>query len=272
MSYQCPLCCQVLKCNQKQWLCCNNHQFDCAREGYVNLMSVQHKRSMQPGDNLAMIQARRAFLDGGYYQPLKQRVITLLDDILPDGRLTLLDIGCGEGYYTASVADELNQKREVKVYGLDVAKVAIRYAAKRYQNVIFCVASSHRLPFDIASLDAVLRIYAPCKSEELVRVVRSGGIVMTVTPGPRHLYQLKRLIYPQVQLHSVSGEKLEGFNLLASHSLGYGLKLSGEQGVNLLQMTPFAWRASISTRQKITVMREFECETDFVIRIYQKNA
>jgi len=147
MSYQCPLCHQTLTLNDRQWRCPQNHQFDNAKEGYVNLMPVQHKRSKQPGDSPEMMESRRRFLDAGHYQPLRDRVAQKLDEALPAEASTLLDIGCGEGYYTAEVARRLSQQRAIEVYGLDVAKVAIRNAAKRYREVNFCVASSHRLPF-----------------------------------------------------------------------------------------------------------------------------
>ncbi|EEQ07707.1 rRNA (Guanine-N1-)-methyltransferase [Yersinia bercovieri ATCC 43970] len=256
----------------QQWRCSNNHQFDCAKEGYVNLMPVQHKGSKQPGDSPEMMQARRAFLDAGYYQPLQQRVCEILDSALPLDAIMLLDIGCGEGYYTAAVADQLNRQRQISVFGLDVAKVAIRYGAKRYQQVNFCVASSHRLPFASHSLDAVLRIYAPCKASELARTVKPGGIVVTVAPGPRHLYQLKALIYAEVQLHDDTEESLEGFELVSRETLSYEMKLSGKQGFNLLQMTPFAWRAAIETGQELAARRTFICETDFVIALHRRKA
>ncbi|WP_145553208.1 23S rRNA (guanine(745)-N(1))-methyltransferase [Yersinia bercovieri] len=272
MSYQCPLCHQALLPSLQQWRCSNNHQFDCAKEGYVNLMPVQHKGSKQPGDSPEMMQARRAFLDAGYYQPLQQRVCEILDSALPLDATMLLDIGCGEGYYTAAVADQLNRQRQISVFGLDVAKVAIRYGAKRYQQVNFCVASSHRLPFASHSLDAVLRIYAPCKASELARTVKPGGIVVTVAPGPRHLYQLKALIYAEVQLHDDTEESLEGFELVSRETLSYEMKLSGKQGFNLLQMTPFAWRAAIETGQELAARHTFICETDFVIALHRRKA
>lgn len=272
MSYQCPLCHQALLKSSQQWRCSNNHQFDCAKEGYVNLMPVQHKGSKQPGDSPEMMQARRAFLDAGYYQPLQQRICGLLDSALPLDAATLLDIGCGEGYYTAAVADQLNRQRQMSIFGLDVAKVAVRYAAKRYRQVNFCVASSHRLPFANHSLDAVLRIYAPCKAAELARTVKPGGIVVTVAPGPRHLYQLKALIYAQVQLHDDTEESLEGFELVSRETLAYEMVLSGKQGFNLLQMTPFAWRASVETGQELAASQTFTCETDFVIALHRRKA
>lgn len=269
MAYQCPLCHLPLRQNHQQWRCENNHQFDRAKEGYVNLLPVQHKRSKQPGDSAEMMQARRDFLDAGHYQPLQQRVCDLLDQALPAEAQAVLDIGCGEGYYTAALADRLGARRTLTLYGLDVAKVAVRHAAKRYRQVNFCVASSQRLPFEESVLDAVVRIYAPCNAAELARTVKPGGYVLTVAPGPRHLLQLKAAIYSQVQLHVEQDEQLEGFTRVDQQSLGYTLTLTGPEALQLLQMTPFAWRASEETRQALG-SSGLTCETDFVIRLHQR--
>uniref|UniRef100_UPI0036DBB7CB 23S rRNA (guanine(745)-N(1))-methyltransferase n=1 Tax=Photorhabdus sp. RM322S TaxID=3342825 RepID=UPI0036DBB7CB len=270
MSYQCPLCHQPLLLTRQQWRCENNHQFDCAKEGYVNLMPVQYKRSKEPGDSPEMMQSRRAFLDLGCYQPLQQRVLELLEKYLPENTDSLLDIGCGEGYYTAAVEERLNKGGNLNIYGLDVAKIAVRYGAKRYPSVSFCVASSHRLPFADRSLAGVLRIYAPCKVEELARVIKSQGIVLTVTPGPRHLYQLKELIYQNIHLHPSKTEQLAEFELITNESLSYSMKLDGIQACHLLQMTPFAWRATETVKKELADKALFECETDFILRVYQR--
>ena len=217
MSFSCPLCHAPLTRAEKTFICPLGHQFDRAKEGYVNLLPVQHKRSRDPGDSAEMMQARRAFLDAGHYQPLRDAVVDLLRQYLTEGASAMLDIGCGEGYYTATFADVAAGKG-AETYGLDVSKVAIRAAAKRYSAVTFCVASSHRLPFEEASMDAVVRIYAPCKAEELARVVKPGGWVITVTPGPRHLLGLKGLIYDEVHLHAPHSEQLAGFALKQTDS------------------------------------------------------
>ncbi|KLU16322.1 MULTISPECIES: 23S rRNA (guanine(745)-N(1))-methyltransferase [Xenorhabdus] len=270
MSYQCPLCHSSLLFANHQWRCENNHQFDCAKEGYVNLLPVQHKRSKEPGDSVEMMQARRAFLHSGHYQALQQKTVELLGEYLPESAETLLDIGCGEGYYTAAVQEQLNPHRKLAVYGLDVAKIAVRYGARRYPDVHFCVASSHRLPFANHSLDGILRIYAPCKATELARVVKTGGIVLTVTPGPRHLYQLKALIYQEVHLHPENQEQWEEFELISTETLAYTMSLNGEQAHNLLQMTPFAWRASDEVKRDLIAREQLNCEADFTLKVYRR--
>ncbi len=269
MSYQCPLCSQSLALKAHSWVCDNHHQFDCAKEGYVNLLPVQFKRSKEPGDSAEMISARRDFLDAGFYQPMRDKVAQLVAEYLPKDNPQVLDIGCGEGYYTYQIYQQLKSKNP-QVYGLDVAKVAIKYAAKRYAPIQFCVASSQRLPFCDASLNAVVRIYAPCNASELTRVIAQGGYIITVTPAPRHLYQLKALIYSTVHLHPLKEELFAGFKQIAQHQVAYNMKLTGKQAVDLLQMTPFAWRASEEVKEKLAKTEQFVCETDFLIRVYQR--
>lgn len=269
-SYLCPLCQQPLNLSGRTYKCASNHQFDLAKEGYVNLLPVQHKRSKDPGDNKEMMQARRQFLDGGHYQPMRDAVSGLLTSLLADKTgAELLDIGCGEGYYTSFFAGQLT---ETEVYGLDISKVMVRYGAKRYPNVDFLVASSQRLPFADNQLDAVVRIYAPCNGDELARTVKNNGVVVTVTPGPRHLFQLKAGIYDDVRLHDVPVENLPGFALETEQSVAYLMTLNSTDATTLLQMTPFAWRAPESLWQALKDAEQFECEADFTLRVYRKIA
>ena len=271
MSYLCPLCHQPLLLEASAWRCENRHQFDRAKEGYVNLLPVQHKRSKLPGDSADMMLARREFLDAGHYLPLRQKVCEIVQRVLPPTATAILDIGCGEGYYTHAVAEALQSRGEIEVHGLDVSKVAVRFGAKRYHNVDFCVASSHRLPFAEEQFDAVLRIYAPCKAQELERVVKEQGYVLTVTPGPRHLIQFKALIYQEVKLHDETPEIMPGFELVEQHSLNYPLQLSSEESAALLQMTPFAWRARPEVWGVLATTSQFDCETDFTLRLWQRS-
>lgn len=263
MSWSCPLCHAPLARQQNSYFCPQRHQFDVAKEGYVNLLPVQYKRSRDPGDSAEMMQARREFLDAGYYQPLRDAIGDILGAAAPQ---QLLDIGCGEGYYTHAFA-----QIAPRTYGLDVAKVAIRYGAKRYPQVQFCVASSQRLPFEDACMDAVVRIYAPCNPQELARVVKPGGLVITATPGARHLMELKGLIYDEIRLHEPNREQLCGFTRISQRQVAYPMQLKGRDAVALLQMTPFAWRAKPQVWQSLGQQEIFDCQTDFLIQVWQRN-
>lgn len=262
MSWSCPLCNEPLERHNNSYLCPQRHQFDLAKEGYLNLLPVQFKRSRDPGDSAEMMQARRAFLDAGHYQPLRDAISGLLKQV---NAANVLDIGCGEGYYTHVFAENAEH-----TWGLDVSKVAVRYGAKRYPQVDFCVASSQRLPFSDACMDAVVRIYAPCNPQELERVVKQGGVVITATPGPRHLMELKGLIYDEIRLHEANSEALPGFRLSETQQLAYPMKLKGSEAVALLQMTPFAWRAKPEVWEKLAGLETFDCQTDFLIQVWQR--
>lgn len=269
MSFSCPLCHAPLSRSERSFSCPQRHQFDIAKEGYVNLLPVQHKRSRDPGDSAEMMQARRAFLDAGHYQPLRDAIAEKLNAALPASAPAVLDIGCGEGYYTHAFASVAAGKGG-QIFGLDVSKVAIRAAAKRYPQVTFCVASSHRLPFQENSIDAVVRIYAPCKAEELHRVVKPGGMVITAAPGPRHLLELKGLIYKEAQLHAPDAGEIDGFEVVEQQSIAYEMSLTGQEAVALLQMTPFAWRAKPEVWAALAEKSRFICQTDFTLHCLRR--
>lgn len=270
MSYQCPLCHAALEQQAQSWHCKNNHQFDRAKEGYVNLMPAHHKSSKNPGDNQTMMQARRLFLATGHYQKLREEIVRHLEEQLPEHAGQLLDIGCGEGYYTSAFPPLNTRYPGLTVHGLDISKVAVRYAAKRYKECHFCVASSHRLPYPAQFLDAIVRIYAPCKAEELRRTVKKNGVLVTVTPAARHLYQLKELIYDGVRLHDMTPEVIDGFELIVDQQLHFDMQLTGEEATALMQMTPFSWKTSADVWQQLAAAQVFNCEADFAIRVYRR--
>ncbi len=235
-------------------------------------MPVHHKSSKNPGDNKEMMQARRQFLEANHYRLMRENIVKLLTVHLPENSKKMLDIGCGEGYYTSSFTALSASHPSLEVHGLDISKVAVRYAAKRYPDCHFCVASSHRLPFADQSLDAMVRIYAPCKAEEIVRTLKPGAILLTVTPAPRHLYQLKALIYDDVRLHDTQPEVLPGMSLVQEEQLHYTMSLNGSEATALMQMTPFAWKTSDAVWQHLAQQHAFSCEADFTLRVYQKSA
>ncbi len=273
MLYQCPLCSQELIKQDHFFRCNNNHQFDIAKEGYVNLIPANKKRSKNPGDNIEMMQARRKFLENNYYAPLRDRVAQLCTEQLSGKMGKVLDIGCGEGYYTHKIQTHITQTcPSAEVYGLDISKVAIRYAAKKYPLCHFSVASSQRLPFISKSLDLILRVYAPCHPEELKRCIMEGGAIITVTPAARHLYQLRERIYQDVHLHNETQEQISGFELEQQEKLSYLMTLHNGDALDLLQMTPFAWKATDSFKRYLSQQECFTCEADFILRIYRKKS
>lgn len=263
--YLCPICRNKLFFKQPSYTCLINHCFDQAKEGYVNLLPVQLKHSKQPGDNKAMVNARREFLSQGYYQPLVEQLLALQQQYaLKEAKV--LDAGCGEGYYTHQHATTTN-----KVYGVDIAKEAIKKAAKKYKNTQFSVATLSHLPFSEQYFNWIISVYAPILEQEFTRVLAEQGYLVTVTPGKRHLFELKEIIYQSAKEHDDEKEVIQSLTLINEQRVTYNmaLKTSGDV-LNLLSMTPFAFKASAQALEQLSQQTNFSCQADFVIRLYQK--
>lgn len=263
---RCPLCHQPLLQNTQGLACVNRHQFDRAKEGYFNLLPVQSKHSLEPGDAKEQLQARRLFLQAGFFESLKVR----LQELISADAETLLDIGCGEGYFTAGFSDALPQSQ---IYGIDIAKAGVRLAAKTAKEkpgLAYCVASSFDLPLADDSMDVVTRIYAPSKDSELCRVIKPGGKLVIVSPGENHLIGLRARLYKEVRPHAQPVTP-EGFAMLEQHRLSGDLKV-GERDMRaaLLAMTPFTWKLAPELRDSI-LGTELQDTLDFTITVYSKS-
>lgn len=274
--YSCPLCNLQLAAQEKLYRCDNNHCFDLAKENYLNLLPVQFKHSKNPGDNKAMVNARRSFLEQGYYQPLADKIVSLYHQYVPQKLLdeesvalpiSILDAGCGEGYYTHQHKTANNT-----VYGVDIAKEAIKKAGKKYQQCHFSVATLSKLPFAEQQFSWIFSVYAPILEQEFTRVLANGGYILTVTPAKQHLMQLKQSIYHEAKEHDEDKLPIEHLTLIHQENISYEMNLKrGKDSLNLLSMTPFAFKASEDVKKILLKTNNFTCQADFLIKIYQKN-
>ncbi|ASP49714.1 23S rRNA (guanine(745)-N(1))-methyltransferase [Cognaticolwellia beringensis] len=268
-DYACPLCSLPLLNQAKIFRCENNHSFDLAKENYLNLLPVQFKHSKNPGDNKAMVNARRAFLEKGYYQPLVDRLVALYQEKIitdADKPTIVLDAGCGEGFYTHQ-----HKTAENTVYGVDIAKEAIKKAGKKYPQCHFSVATLSKLPFAESLFSWIVSVYAPILEQEFTRVLSNGGFLLTVTPAKQHLMQLKQHIYDDAKEHDVEKLPIAHLALVHQENISYQMHLkTGQDTLNLLAMTPFAFKASEEVKQKLSNQTDFICQADFLIRLYQK--
>ncbi len=266
----CPNCQNILEIKDRSYICKNRHCFDKAKEGYVNLLPINSKKSKDPGDNSKMTLARRSFLESNKYKPLADRITGLIEDLLKDiPNANIFDLGCGEGYYTGLLAKKI--EKSYNISALDISKVAIRYGSKRYKDVNFCVASAFEMPVAHNSVDLLYRIYAPSSETELNRVIKKGGYLITVTPGDRHLYQLREIIYKDVLNLSTKDDESDTFKLVNSENLHYNMNITDVKTVeNLLDMTPFGWKITEEINKKLLSQSEWNIECDFKIAIYKK--
>ncbi len=266
-AFICPLCQSPLLAQAPSWRCENGHSFDVAREGYVNLLPVQHKKSKSPGDTPDSVQARRAFLQAGHYQPLRDAVTDLLR---PLAALTLLDLGCGEGYYTSALHEVVPE-----VTGLDIAKPAIQLAARRFKGITWLVGSGSLLPLAAQSQDVVSSLFSPLPVAEMARVLRPGGHVLVVTPAPEHLWTVREGLFGEVRAHEPDKflkDFAEGFELVGRELVRYPLTLTQQALKDLLAMTPYAWKAKAERRALLEQQDGFATEAAFSVMLFRKLA
>lgn len=266
MSWVCPGCKQPLMLNERTYRCENGHCFDLAKQGYVNLLLAQNKSSLSPGDSAEMVEARRSFLGTGHYDHL---VKALNDRVGPESNInTLLDLGCGEGYYSGSIKHGLSS--DFECYGIDISKEAIRRAAGKYKSMQFAVASAFDIPLGSKTVDAVLCVFAPLSAEEVERVLKPNGVLIRVTPGARHLNELKSCLYDQVNTHEAA-EPPRGFLSAHTETISKKILLTDNQQVrSLLTMTPFYWASSSERKQQLLGEQNLEVQTEFVVEKFLK--
>lgn len=261
----CPVCRQSLSLVERSWRCNGGHHYDVAKQGYVNLHVVQHKHSKTPGDTAASVLARREFLQAGFYQPLQQAVVEFLQQVKPNA---VLDIGCGEGYYTNAM-----QAQTQYCIGVDIAKTAIQRAAKLNKQVTWVVGTGATLPVQDHSIDVCCSLFSPIPQDEIMRVLKDQGYLLVVTPAPKHLYHLREALFEQVNLHEPHKfvEQLAAqFELKQEKVVESAMQLDQQALKNLIAMTPYAYKANPERRIALEQQPQFKVTAAFQIYVFQK--
>jgi 23S rRNA (guanine745-N1)-methyltransferase len=271
----CPLDGNPLQRDGASWRCASGHCFDIAREGYVNLLPVQKKRSLDPGDSKEMVAARRRFLNAGHYRPIADAVArATLADLPAGATASCLDAGCGEGYYLRQLAGAASADgRQLAVLGLDISKWAVLSAAKQDPQPNWIVGSNANLPVLPGTLDRVLCMFGFPVYSEFARVLKPGGRLIQVDAGPDHLRELREIIYPTLKpQRTAESPTPEGFTALPGETVGYTLELNGaEQIADLLAMTPHLYRASADGRARAAALTALSLTVDVRLTQFERN-
>lgn len=241
VRFRCPHCGSPLDEAERTFSCPSGHQFDRAREGYVNLLVGGRLAGGPSGDDDTMVRARRAVFDAGCYDPVIDAVAAAVQ---ASGASNVLDAGCGEGTYLGRACST-----GASGWGIDISKVAVRLAARRHPQCTFAVASSYRLPFGDDTFDALIDVFSPRPFDELLRVLRPGGVAVVVTPGAHHLAALKALVYDSPRSH-VDDEAAPTPSDVAE--IRFRVDLADPTlRRQLLEMTPYWWSADEQRRSLV---------------------
>lgn len=284
----CPICQRPLRREERSLRCAGGHTFDLAREGYVNLLPATRKQGDMVGDSREMLQARRRFLQRGFYAPLldavRSEALAGLAHAAGQAKAAVVvDAGCGEGSYLAHVAagcaaqPAAQRATEVRFFGLDVAKAAVRMAAKRHSFACFFVADLTRfIPLPDASVHVLLNVFAPRSSAGFARLVRPDGRLLVVIPQAGHLQSLRRtfglLGIEEDKRRGVAAQLAGNFELTAVHTVTCDLQLDNAALQDLVQMTPAARHLSTEKRRQISDTPHFETTAQFELLVWRRRA
>lgn len=246
MELLCPICGKVLCRQDRAYTCENRHGFDIARQGYVNLLPVQQKHSLTPGDTRQQVLSRRSFLEQGHYQPIADALIDAAKRYGVSGRI--LDVGCGEGYYCTRLARAL----ELPLTGLDISKEAVRCAAAKYKDAQWLTATAAHIPVADGSVSLLTSLFALTLPEEYHRVLQRDGLYFQVLAAQDHLLGLKSIIYHNLTFKEKDTvPELPGFERLESIPIRFDFTVEGEQIQNLFSMTPHVFRIGKEGAQRL---------------------
>ena len=266
MELLCPICGGTLQQIEKTCRCEKGHCFDIARQGYVNLLPVQQKHSLNPGDTREQVLSRREFLEAGYYAPIAQTLIETAKALGITGQI--LDVGCGEGYYSSRLADAL----DAPLTGLDISKEAVRCAAAKYKGKQWLCATAAHIPVEDGSVSLLTSLFALTLPEEFHRVLKPGGHYFQVLAAEDHLLGLKSVIYDRLNFKEKNTvPELPGFTRIRSIPIRFTFTVEGRQVQNLFSMTPHVFRIGKDGAQRLRQTERLTDTASCVLNVYQRS-
>lgn len=265
-GFICPVCRESLSLCGKSYICTNNHTFDVSKAGYVNLLMSQQSSLKRHGDDKMMVRARRDFLGRGYYSQLREALCCEVKRSLPEKSM-IVDVGCGEGYYTAKIAENGG----FEIFGIDISKDALKYASGSDKTSSFAVASAFSLPFENEGADCVLSVFAPSAYEEFHRVLRENGKLIKAIPLEDHLWELKCALYEKPYKNKPEKRNDELFRLVSQEEIKYKINLTEKEDIeNLFKMTPYYYKTGRADADKLLSLPSLEATVHFGVEVYEK--
>ncbi len=274
-ALRCPLDKLPLQQSRDGLRCSAGHNFDIARQGYVNLLGPNDKRSRDPGDTKAMVAARRAFLQAGYFQLLADSMGHFLQGELEEGSV-VVDAGCGDGYYT----DQLCQQQDVPgrgspaIISFDISKWAMQLAA-RSGAATWLVASNRKIPLADGCADIVLSVFGFPHFAEFARILKPGGLLLLADAGPHHLLELREILYESLKPYRETSPAAAidaGFRSAGRSETRFKTATLGHDAIDaLLTMTPHLYRASAAGKQRASAIASLALTVDVRLELLRKN-
>lgn len=262
----CPKCHEPIVQIGNSYKCEAGHCYDLSKSKYLNLLLNPDKATNNPGDSKESLIARKAYLTKRYYDVILNNVIDCIKKYRSNDNLDILDLGCGEGYYTRGLKEVFNQDT---VYGLDISKEAINMATKYTKDIYWLVGNSKNLPIVDHSLDFITALFTVVNQNELQRTLKPGGYIVHVTANANHLIEIKELIYDEIKVKSDKYIRLD-FETVESYDLVKKVKIDNrEDALNLLKMTPHYYHIKKERRSVLDTLNSLDITIDVKITVYR---
>lgn len=201
-AFACPICQEALDLVQQSLACPNRHSFDLAKFGYVNLAPQVKASKDYDKENF---QNRQLVLENGFYNHILNALSECLSPLAHPANI--LDIGCGEGYYSRSLQE---RHPDHSFYAFDLSKESIQLAAKSDQEwkVKWFVGDLAHLPLLDQSMDLLLDIFSPANYQEFKRVLAPDGRLIKVIPTATHLQEIRQKVKDHLDQVDYSNEQI----------------------------------------------------------------
>ena len=262
-AFSCPICQENLSLVESSLKCSNRHSFDLAKFGYVNLAPQIKQSANYDKENF---QNRHQILEAGFYQNILEAISNLLSN--SESAKTVLDIGCGEGFYSRKLQEKHSDKT---FYAFDISKDSVQIAAKSEPNwaVNWFVGDLARLPIKDASMDILLDIFSPANYGEFRRVLSKDGILIKVIPTENHLKEIRHMVQDQLTKKDYSNQDIkehfqEHFSIQSSQIASLTKPITAEQRQALLAMTPLLFHVD-QTKIDWSQLTEITIEAEILV-------
>lgn len=237
--FRCPVCGKRIRMTPGgSFLCQKKHSFDLSQKGYLNLAGA----GTLPGYGKALFENRRQVFSDGFYNPLADGILQIIQKYKNDTICNILDAGCGEGFYTEKLSGN-SALRACRFFGVDLSRDAIALAARLDAPACWGVADLAKLPFREDTMDVVLDILTPANYREFSRVLNQGGIVVKVIPGSDYLREIREAAAPQIQKKAYSDQDVADYTrahmeILEKLPVYVCHDVTQEQALRFFGMTP----------------------------------
>lgn len=235
--FRCPICQKSFDTDLSSLVCENNHRFDIAAKGYVNLAPSKGSSHYDK----VFFENRKIFMDKGFYEHVLEKIQEQVHNYINsgDGKITILDAGCGEGYYARAL-----QQEDTQIFGLDLSKEALQIASRGNNHIRWLVGDINQIPLQNHAMDMILNIFTPGSYQEFLRILKPDGLVLKVIPGPGHLKELRSLLgktQEEDKNQLVKDHFEQSFEILDEMYSCKTYDLHPEDIPQLLAMTPLAF-------------------------------